>query len=252
MNRSSGEHVERLRARDDLAREFAVDHAADHERRGRCDAVGRGDRGIGAHRCGRRCVSTTGGELRDVEPEARRQFIVGGIRETRLAAKQCFPVFPEFPLLSSATGGHGGGKCIGMERKRQVARGEPHLAGIDVVLAQQRPGLEREARAVRALQVGEFDDRHRRLRRAQDPVVAGCRGCCRCLRGLRRVGGLAARSRAGRTACRDGREDPERHCERDSAARCVEVLRHARSVRWIDAPCKRVLTVRADARYHQP
>ena len=91
------------------------------------------------------------------------------------AGEQRVVHLPELALLAGAVGGFRRRARRGMKLQRQVAHDEAQLAGVDEVLLQQRPGLALEAPAVRALVVGELQQRQR--------GVAACRGCTRAHRG---------------------------------------------------------------------
>ncbi|CAD5291490.1 hypothetical protein BOSE62_100006 [Bosea sp. 62] len=69
-------------------------------------------------------------------------------------------------ILAGAAGEHEPGHRQRIER--EFADDEAHLAAVDILPLELRPGLHVEIHAVMAGERGVFDHRHRRLRRTED------------------------------------------------------------------------------------
>ncbi len=151
------ERLERLRARQELA----VDEEG--RRAARADlATGRRvglDLGLALLRVERRL------ELAHVEAQLLRVLLVGRAVHGLLVGEDLVVHLPELPLLAGGARRDGGRHGVGVEGQRQVAPGDADLA---LVLVHHLVDGRLDARAERALEVGELHDGDQRVLGALD------------------------------------------------------------------------------------
>ena len=198
------ERLERLRAREELA--------VDEERRrpARADLAARGrvrlDLRLALLRVERRL------ELAHVQAQLLRVLLVGGAVHRLLVGEDLVVHLPELALLARGARRDRRRHGVRVERQRQVAPGDADLA---LVLVHDLGDGRLDARAERALEVGELHDRDERVLGALDRRALDLGAVDRVRVGLtlaRAAAGAAAppcrgppwsaRRRAARAACR--------------------------------------------------